>query len=69
MAEKNILDDLDEMLTVQDIEKHLKLGRNKVYQLVQLSSFPKIKIGNSYRIPKKKYEEWLNKNLKKEIFL
>lgn len=43
---------MDEMLTPTDIQKHLKIGRNKTYQLIQLSSFPKIKIGNTYRIPK-----------------
>ena len=42
---------MDEMLTPTDIQKHLKIGRNKTYQLIQLSSFPKIKIGNTYRIP------------------
>lgn len=46
---------MDEMLTPTDIQKHLKIGRNKTYQLIQLSSFPKIKIGNTYRIPKEKY--------------
>ena len=38
---------MDEMLTPTDIQKHLKIGRNKTYQLIQLSSFPKIKIGNT----------------------
>ena len=31
---------MDEMLTPTDIQKHLKIGRNKTYQLIQLSSFP-----------------------------
>ena len=29
---------MDEMLTPTDIQKHLKIGRNKTYQLIQLSS-------------------------------
>ena len=28
---------MDEMLTPTDIQKHLKIGRNKTYQLIQLS--------------------------------
>lgn len=52
-----------------DIQKHLKIGRNKTYQLIQLSSFPKIKIGNTYRIPKEKYLKWISDNIRKTIFL
>lgn len=54
---------------VTDIQKHLKIGRNKTYQLIQLSSFPKIKIGNTYRIPKEKYLKWISDNIRKTIFL
>ena len=50
-------------------QKHLKIGRNKTYQLIQLSSFPKIKIGNTYRIPKEKYLKWISDNIRKTIFL
>lgn len=60
---------MDEMLTPTDIQKHLKIGRNKTYQLIQLSSFPKIKIGNTYRIPKEKYLKWISDNIRKTIFL
>lgn len=49
--------------------QHLKIGRNKTYQLIQLSSFPKIKIGNTYRIPKEKYLKWISDNIRKTIFL
>ena len=55
---------MDEMLTPTDIQKHLKIGRNKTYQLIQLSSFPKIKIGNTYRIPKEKYLKWISDNIR-----
>ena len=59
----------DEMLTPKDIQNHLKLGKNKTYELINISSFPKIRIGNTFRIPKKKYLEWLNKNIRKTIYL
>ncbi len=59
----------DEFITPEDIMKHLKIGRNKTYQLIHLNSFPKLKIGNTYRIPKKQYNKWLNTNLKKTIYL
>ena len=58
-----------EMLTVKDIQQHLFLSKNIVYQLVQMDSFPKIKIGNSYRIPKDKYEKWIEQNIRREIII
>lgn len=61
--------ELDEMLTPEDIMNHLKLGKNRTYQLIHLSSFPKIKIGNTYRIPKIKYIKWVENNINKKIFL
>ena len=58
-----------EMLTVKDIQQHLCLSKNIVYHLVQMNSFPKIKIGNSYRIPKDKYEKWIEQNIRREIII
>ncbi len=57
------------MLTPADIMNHLKLGRNKTYELIKLSGFPKIKIGNTYRIPKDKYLKWVSSNIKKTVYL
>ena len=61
--------DLEEMLTPIDIMNHLKLGRNRTYDLIKLSSFPKIKIGNTYRIPKDKYIKWVSDNIKNTLYL
>ena len=61
--------DLVIMLTPKDIQEHLCLSKNIVYQLIQMDSFPKIKIGNSYRIPKDKYEKWIEQNIRREIIL
>lgn len=61
--------ELDEMLTPTDVMEHLKLGRNKTYELIKLNNFPKIKIGNTYRIPKDKYIKWVSDNIRKTIYL
>lgn len=61
--------DIGKMLTVKDIQEHLKLSKNIVYQLVRMDSFPKIKIGNSYRIPEEKYKKWIDQNLRREIII
>jgi hypothetical protein len=42
---------LPKMLTVKDIQEHLHIGHNKVYALIRLKGFPKIKIGGTYFIP------------------
>ena len=50
---------MPETLTVQDIQKILKLGRNRVYNLVHSNAFPGIRIGNLIRIPKEPFYEGL----------
>lgn len=65
----DILQDVVEMLTPEDIMRHLKIGRNKTYQLLQVPSFPKIKIGNAYRIPKDMYKKWISDNVRKTIYI
>lgn len=59
----------DEMLTVDDIKNHLKIGKDSAYELVKLSTFPSIKIGNKYRIPLSEYKKWLEKSVGKEYII
>jgi len=61
--------ELDKMLKVSDIQKHLGIGRRKAYQLVSLEGFPKITIGRGYFIPEKEYKKWIKENLKHEVIL
>lgn len=63
------MDDMERLLTIKDIQEHLQIGRNRVYQLIKIDSFHKIKIGNTYRIPKQKYLEWIQNNIGKTVFL
>ncbi len=53
-------DSFPETLTVQEVQKILKLGRNAVYNLVHSNSFPVIRVGNLIRIPKKPFYDWLS---------
>lgn len=57
------------ILTVKDIQEHLKLSRTMVYRLINQDSFPKIKIGNTYRIPEDKYLKWIEQHTRKNIIL
>ena len=45
--------------TVDDIAAILKIGRTSAYQLVKEGYFRSIRIGNSIRILKLSFEEWL----------
>lgn len=51
-----------ETLTVQEIQKILKLGRNSVYNLVHSRAFPIIRVGNLIRIPKEPFYKWLSES-------
>ena len=63
------MDDMEKLLTIKDVQEHLQLGRNRVYQLIKIESFSKIKIGNTYRIQKREYLEWVQNNIGKTVFL
>lgn len=63
------LNALPDILTPKDIMTHLRIGKNRTYQLIQIKSFPKIQIGNSYRIPKDEYLKWLKNNMKQKVYL
>lgn len=63
------ISDLDEMLTVKDICDHLKIKERTVYKMCAISSFPAIKIGKAYRIPKKEYEKWIKNYIGKPILI
>ena len=69
MTKEELIKETDEMLTVDDIKNHLKIGRDSAYELVKLSVFPSIKIGNQYRIPLSEYKKWLSKSVGKEYIL
>lgn len=45
--------------TVEDLETMLFVSRPTVYRLLKLSKFPWFKVGSTYRIPKKSFDEWL----------
>ena len=65
-SKQEVINELDAMLTVEDIQNHLHIGKNSAYALVKLSSFPSIKIGRTYLVPLSEYKKWLTKSIGKE---
>lgn len=55
---KNV-EDLPLSLTVSDVSKALRIGRNNAYELCNSENFPSVKIGNRIIVPKPAFEEWL----------
>ena len=57
------------LYTTTDIQEIFKLGKSKAYELIRSKSFPSIKIGRSYYIPKVALEKWLASNINQSIIL
>lgn len=52
---------LPNFLTVYDIRDYLGIGQRQAYELVKSEGFPAKKLGNSYRIPKTDFLDWVKK--------
>lgn len=53
------LADLPEVLTARMISDYLNIGYTNALSLIQHSGMKYLKIGNTYRVPKKHFEDWL----------
>ncbi len=49
----------EDILTVKEMQKILKIGTNAAYNLIHSKAFPVIKIGQTYRIPSAPFYAWL----------
>ena len=47
--------------TVEDIAQMLNIGRTSAYNLTTEGHFKIVRIGNTIRISKKSFDEWLDK--------
>ncbi len=56
----DLLNDYNDILLPQDLQKILKIGRSSVYSYLANGTIKSIKIANKYRIPKSFLLEFLN---------
>ncbi len=49
--------------TVNEIQSILAIGKNSAYALVNSGLFRTVKIGNTIRISKKSFDEWLDNEI------
>jgi len=50
--------ELTQILTVQDVQKNLQIGRNKVYEVFAREDFPALRLGRKLGINKEAFELW-----------
>ena len=52
----------DQILTIPEVARYLKLSRSKVYLLVTQKKIPYIRIGKNVRIRQSDLETWIEAN-------
>ena len=50
---------LPDVLTPRQVMAYLQLGRDSVYQLLSSGALPSVRIGRTYRVPRRSLEQWL----------
>ena len=56
---KVIFREYPDVLTVENVQKMLRIGRHEVYRLILSGKLYALKVGKSYRIPKVKAIDYL----------
>lgn len=66
-----MLKQYSDTLTIKELCKELGIERHKAYRMIKSGKLKSIRIGNSYKIPKQYYQEYLysqsDKNSKKNV--
>lgn len=55
----NMWDRIPDVLTPNDIQRILKIGRNQSYNLVNSGQLHYVRVGSKYLIPKQSFIDWL----------
>ena len=55
------------LYSFKDAQRILGIGKNNMYKLMKLPTFPVFRIGKRYFIPKKEFEEWIHNSIHKKL--
>jgi putative molybdopterin biosynthesis protein len=50
---------MDELLRPEDVQRILRIGRSKVYEMIARGELPVIRIGRVVRVPRRELEHWI----------
>jgi len=53
--------ELPDVLTPRQVATFLGIGRDKTYALLAAGELPAVKLGRTYRTPRRALEEWLER--------
>lgn len=53
---------MDEIFTIPEVAKYLKMSKSKLYYLVQRNQIPHVRIGRNVRIRKSDLNAWIEAN-------
>jgi excisionase family DNA binding protein len=56
-------------MSVKDVQTELGLSKNSTYKLVNLTGFPKVKIGKKILIPRDEFEKFIKQHIGSQIIL
>lgn len=57
-----MFENYDDVVDVNDLCKMLKIGKNKAYELLNAGNIKSIRIGKSYKIPKRYVIDFIQLN-------
>lgn len=52
------IQELTEILTIEQVQENLHIGRNKVYEVFARPDFPALKLGKRMGVDKIAFEQW-----------
>ena len=52
----------NEMITVREIAKYLRISLPSAYKLINTGTIPHVKVGYRYIIPREAFQFWVNQN-------
>ena len=64
---KDLFNEYPEVLTAKMIAQILGIGYTKALHTIQYGQMQYVKIGNTYRVPKQSFIQWLFEKEKREI--
>jgi excisionase family DNA binding protein len=54
---------LDNIMTIPEVARYLKISKSKVYSLVQRRKIPHVRIGRNVRVRQSDLRAWIEKNV------